>query len=331
MDNDGGGFDRDGEWTYNARLPAVIPVTRSPIAAQVLRFVRPPWRLLLVAALASCVGVLTAMLSPYHNKLSAVAPPSPPSTPTRDEASNANAIDSASHAPTTNRLIATASAGIDSEACQATFRAPQLVVSVPPALLPTDQPASLGLTVDGAQEGAELVVCGFTAKSLFSAGHSIDEKAWTVPVSELAYATLIPPQGFVGPMRLAVVLVNTDRSIADRRTLTLQWLPPIPAPAAVASMPARNDISDINKRLEEGKRLKAAGNLALARGIFLRYAQEGDSRAAFLLAETYDPISLAKRQLLPPESDPELARIWYRKSGSQEANARLERLATWTW
>jgi TPR repeat protein len=70
----------------------------------------------------------------------------------------------------------------------------------------------------------------------------------------------------------------------------------------------------------------------LARGVFQRLAQAGDSRAAFLLAETYDPISLAKRQLLPPESDPELARIWYRKAsegGSPEANARLDRLSNW--
>jgi len=41
---------------------------------------------------------------------------------------------------------------------------------------------------------------------------------------------------------------------------------------------------------------------------------------------------LAKRQLLPPESNLELARSWYRKAsdlGSQEANARLERLLNW--
>src|SRR5262249_29888129 len=156
-----------------------------------------------------------------------------------------------------NKLIVKPAAGIDREACQATFRAPQLVMSVPPALLPANEPASLGLTVDGAQEGAELVICGFAPKSLFSAGHSIDEKAWTVPVSDLAYASLIPPRDFVGPMRLAVALVNTDKSIADRRTLNLQWLPPTPAPASVASMspmPTKNDIADINKRLEEGKR-----------------------------------------------------------------------------
>jgi hypothetical protein len=330
MDNDGGSFSGDSDWTYSARLPVVIPATRPPVAARVWRLARPHWRLVLVAALASTVGILTATLSPYHNKLSAVAPPS---LPAHDASSNAGA----NHAPVTTKLIAKPSAGIDGETCKATFRAPQLVVGVPPALLPTGEPASLGLTVDGAPEGAELVICGFAAKTLISAGHSIDEKTWTLPVAELAYATLLPPPGFVGPMRLAVVLVNTDKSIADRRTLILQWLPPTPAPPAVASMspmPAKNDISEINKGLEEGKRLKAAGNLALARGIFQRYAQRGDSRAAFLLAETYDPISLARRQLLPPESDPELARIWYRKAaegGSHEANARLERMATWTW
>src|SRR5262249_23751804 len=161
------------------------------------------------------VGIVTATLWPYHSKVSTVAPPS---LPAHDEASNA----AANHAPITTKLIARPSAGIDGEACQAAFRAPQLVVSVPPALLPADEPASLGLTVDGAPEGAELILCGFVAKSLFSVGHSVDETAWTVPVAELAYATLIPPRGFVGPMRLDVVLLNTNKSIADRRTLNLQ-------------------------------------------------------------------------------------------------------------
>jgi hypothetical protein len=196
-----------------------------------------------------------------------------------------------------------------------------------PTLLPADEPASLGVTVDGAPADARLLMCGFAAKSVFSAGHSLDGRTWTLPVSELTYAALFPPRGFVGLMRLAVVLMNGDNSPVDRRTLNLQWLPRTPL------TPPASDTSDAKPDLEDGIRLKTAGNLPLARGIFRRYAQ-ADPRAAFLLTETYDPISLARRQLMPPDSDLAAARLWYRRAaelGAQEANVRLERLEKWTW
>jgi len=223
--------------------------------------------------------------------------------------------------------VATLNVPVASAICQATFRAPQLVVNTQPTLLAADQPASLGVTVDGAPADARLVICGFPAKSVFSAGHSLDARTWTLPVSELTYMAVFPPRDFVGLMRLAVVLMNGDNSLADRRTVDLQWLPPTP-PA-----PPAGDAAEVKPDLETGISLKAAGNLPLARGIFRRYAQ-ADARAAFLLAETYDPISLARRQLMPPDSDPAAARLWYRRAaelGAQEANVRLERLEKWTW
>jgi TPR repeat protein len=175
-----------------------------------------------------------------------------------------------------------------------------------------------------------LIICGFAARSVFSAGRSIDENTWVLPVAEAADLTLLPPRGFVGPMKLVVVLVNTDRSLADRRTVLLQWLPQT---SGVSAAPAPQT-ADVNDQLEEGKRLRSAGNLAGARAIFQRHAATGDSRAAFLLAETYDPIVLARYQhhLLPPDSDLEKARLWYRRAsqrGSPEANARLDRLSDW--
>src|SRR5215467_8513854 len=119
MDNDDGGKSNgDSDRTYNARLPAIIPVTRPSSAARLWRFVRPPWRLILVAGLASGVGILTATLRPYHNKYAGVVPPSPPaheeasnagvvppSPPAHEEASNAGA-----NHPTTTKLIAKPSA-----------------------------------------------------------------------------------------------------------------------------------------------------------------------------------------------------------------------------
>jgi len=355
MDNDGGdnnNNDNNSGRAFSARLPAIIPPARPPVAVPRWRFALPHWRLIAVAALASGVGIVTATLWPFENKLGPVVHPSAqgyapttadsaarpstapppttshpattPSTAAPSTTAPSVATPSATTPSTIARIATTPKTGIDG-VCHASFPAPQLVVSGQPTLLPADAPASLGLRVDRAPDGARLVICGFAARSLFSAGRSVDEKTWTMRISDVADATLLPPKGFVGPMKLVVALLNPDMSLADRRSLQLQWLPQTPSTQAMPRM------VEVNEQLEEGKRLKTAGNLAAARAIFLRLAQS-DSRAAFLLAETYDPISLAKHQLPPPDSDLEKARLWYRRSaerGSPEANARLERLTNW--
>jgi hypothetical protein len=237
-------------------------------------------------------------------------------------------------APSIAWVATTPGVRVDRDVCHTGFQVPQLVVSGSVTTLPADAPASLGLTVEGTPDGAQLIICGFAAKSIISAGESADEKTWVLPASDAADASLIPPPGFVGQMKLDVVLVNPDKSVADRRTLQLRWRPQINAALGIpwARDKKDNGETEIETQLEEGRRLQAAGNLPLARGIFLRHAQTGHPRAAFLYADSYDPIALAKRQLLLPESDASVARIWYRKAsewGSQEASTRLERLATW--
>lgn len=333
MDNDSEPINDDNGRTFNPRLPAVMLPTLPPIPFPVRRFALPQRRLTLVAAFASVAGMLTAALWPWAHRESPV-PVVTASLPGHGLVPNevSNAGDRADHNLTLTGLAARPSAGITGDACHLNFPPPQIIVNALPTLLQADEPASLGLTVAGAPDGAQLVICGFAAKTVFSAGRSIDEKTWALPASEIADATIIPPRGFVGPMRLAVVLVNTDQSLADRRSLHLQWLPAPQARPGVPTTPRKTDAAELNRLLEEGVRLKAVGNLADARVIFSRVAQEGDSRAAFMLADTYDPISLAKRQLLPADSDLEQARIWYRKAftlGSQEASGRLERLANW--
>jgi hypothetical protein len=347
MDKDVESSDGDDNWALDRRLPAIIPMSRPPVA------IPPFWRLLLpnlhltlVAAFASSVGILAAMQWPYQARLAAVLHPAPsgpeagspdvdaaalplvppadvPSTPASSPLVQAPPIPSIPLRVTAD----TPSASAAGDACRGPFPAAQLEVSASPTVMPADAPALLNLTINGAPDSAQLIICGFAARSVFSAGYSIDENSWILPVSDASDLTLIPPHRFVGPMKLVVALLNTDRSLADRRTVLLQWLPQTSGvPAAVPRM------ADINEQLEEGKRLRAAGNLPGARAIFQRLAQTGDSRAAFLLAETYDPISLAKHQLLPPDSDPEKARLWYRRAlerGSPDANGRLDRLSNW--
>ncbi len=372
MNNSGERLNHGSGWTLDSHLPAIVPPPSQPMAVPVegrFRLTLPHGRTIFLAvsfvAIASATGFLTAAMWPWAHRsgpgpvvtasLQSLARDSRDENPARGDtvrnglgqddtardslASNnpvhdkevSNAGDSADRSAKATGLAATSSAGIDTDVCHSDLPAPQLVVTKPPTVMPVGQPASLGLSVDGAPEGAQLVICGLTSNFVFFPGRSVDEKTWTLPASEAASATIVPPPGFVGPMKLAIALVATDKGLADRRTLDLEWLPQTPAAPSV-KIPRKVEDADLNKQFEEGVRLKTAGNFADARAILTRIAQAGDSRAAFMLAETYDPISLAKRQLLPAESDIELARIWYRKAsalGSPEAPGRLERLANW--
>jgi TPR repeat protein len=79
-----------------------------------------------------------------------------------------------------------------------------------------------------------------------------------------------------------------------------------------------------------GNALEVTGDLAGARLVFQRAAEAGNARAAFMLAETYDPIVLENLGELGLASDVKAGRIWYGKAkelGSEAAQERLQRLA----
>ncbi|MBO0751045.1 MAG: hypothetical protein J2P53_02975 [Bradyrhizobiaceae bacterium] len=316
------GFGSGGGQEFNARLPAIIPSTPPEMDLPDTR-VAGRWIVLVTAIAASGIGVLGAKVWPYPNRPGNVV-----------IASLAGSSDASRAAEDTPALLRpNTPAAITKDTCHAPAPAPQLVMSMTPQLLHVNEAAPLGLRIDGAPEGAHLVVCGFAAKSTLSAGQRADEQTWTLPVSDVADASLIPPPGFVGAMQLELVLLRADSTVADRKTWQVRWEPQMPGAAGMPTPPTKTaaDI-ETDKQIEEGKRLEAAGNLSQARGIFLRLARDGNPHGAFWYADSYDPISLARHQLLPPESDLGLARIWYRKAydmGSQEANARLERLSSW--
>jgi hypothetical protein len=355
--------------TFTPRLPAVIPPPRVPIAVLLSkRITIPYWTLIVMATFGSvAAGVLAATVWPWghYNKTSgavtmlphgddAASPghltdnaaaanevtkidlspvalnPAPASNTPNLSPANLNTTDpSGLTKPVTVKPPAPeAPAQVVQDACRVNPPKPQIVITPPRTVLHSDEPASLGLTVDGPADGAQLIICGFAAKSIFSVGHAVGENTWTVPASMIADTIIMPPRGFTGPMDIAVMLMNADRSLGDRKTVHLQWKPQAP-PAPVVP---RRDFAILDPLLNYGIHLKATGNLADARQIFSRVAQTGDPRGAFMLAETYDPISLAKHQLLPKDSDLELARIWYRKAsdlGSPDASGRLERLTNW--
>jgi hypothetical protein len=106
-----------------------------------------------------------------------------------------------------------------------------------------------------------------------------------------------------------------------------------PAPvAAPRPTPLEEHTMELLRR--RGAELMAGGNVAAARLAYRHAAEAGDAPAAFALAETYDPLVLARLGTRGIAPDLAMARSWYetaRRLGSGEAAARIGRLASPNW
>jgi len=275
------------------------------------------WLILLSAIAASALGVLGAKVWPYYAKrtvdAAAVALP-----------------DTAAPVPRPTQPAAS----ITGDSCLAPLASPRIAMNLRPVVVTGTDAAPLRLSIDGDTEAMQVAVCGLPPKSVVTGGQAVNPTTWALQVSELAEAALVPPPGFAGEMQVGLVLVRADRTIADRRTLRFMWQPArTPTPAAVSLAARASTDHEADRQIEEARRAQAAGDAAQARKI-LRHFAPTDARAAFMLADTYDPIVLAKPRSLPSDADLEAARLWYKKAadlGALDANARLERLEQWNW
>jgi hypothetical protein len=211
-----------------------------------------------------------------------------------------------------------------------TESAPHLVVTRVPGDLHRDEATTLGVAVDGAASGAQVVVGGVAAGSVFSAGRSIGTAAWSLPAWQIETATLMPPRSFVGVMDVAITLMQANGNLTDRKVVHLQWVPEtsslqVPEP----TISRRLDPSELNALVARANALVATGDLSGARLLYRRAAEAGNARAALTLAETYDPDVLATLGESGLAPNVGMARAWYKKAkelGSADATARLERL-----
>jgi hypothetical protein len=107
---------------------------------------------------------------------------------------------------------------------------PRLIIQ--PSYGTLNEPAPLGLAVQGSAEGAVVYIEGLRPGMELSAGIPIGADAWEIPATELNYAWIAPPQGFVGTVKLIAKLRLPDNQIADRHATDIAWQSPIsPAPA----------------------------------------------------------------------------------------------------
>jgi hypothetical protein len=197
----------------------------------------------------------------------------------------------------------------------------QLMVQ-PVAAQQTDGAARLAISAVDAGPHAAVVISGLIPGSVLSAGKEVSPNTWRLSVEELAGASVTPPRGFVGVIDLTLELRLADNTVVDRKGLQLEWVA-----KRVAATPRQHDAAEIAQMVKRGAELVATGDIAAARLMYQRAAETGEAAAAFALAETYDPLALAKGKIAP---DVGLAQMWYEKArdlGSTLALERLERLA----
>jgi hypothetical protein len=107
---------------------------------------------------------------------------------------------------------------------------PRLIIQ--PSYGTVDEPAPLGLAIQGSAEEAVVYIEGLLPGMELSGGRPVGADAWEIPATELDYAWIAPPQGFVGTVKLIAKLRLPDNQIADRQAIEIPWQSPIsPAPA----------------------------------------------------------------------------------------------------
>jgi TPR repeat protein len=193
-----------------------------------------------------------------------------------------------------------------------------------------DEATRLMVSAADAGANAAVVIRGLAPGSTLSAGTQVAPNTWRLSVEELAGAAITPPSGFVGDVDLTLELRLADNTVADRRSLQLEWSGN-GAPAPAKSQPRRLGSSEIALMIKNGTEFVANGNIGAARMMLQPAAEAGDPAAAFALAETFDPLVLRKLNTKGGiTANVGLAQTWYQKAkdfGSAVAPERLERLA----
>jgi len=174
--------------------------------------------------------------------------------------------------------------------------------------------------------------------------------AWAVPLNGASGLTLATPPDFSGNLLLTIELVRNQDSeplkwkvvvalakkgagpsqpsaMADMSGMANGAAPPA---ESIGNMKAAQPLKSASRAMmSRAKELMQTNDVAAARLIFKRLAENGVSEAAFNLAQTYDPDFLKTIPTAGLAPDPELARQWYLRAsalGYAEANVRLSGL-----
>ncbi|MDX2204639.1 MAG: hypothetical protein NW223_17945 [Hyphomicrobiaceae bacterium] len=167
-----------------------------------------------------------------------------------------------------------------------------------------------------------------------SEGYAIAAGVWAVPLASLANLRIVVPVGVTGSADVTVSLVAVDdAAIAEAKiALTIKEqggagrAPSATAPRAPKAALSPEARERAQKLVQRGEQELANGNVAQARGFFMRAADAGLAHGAIMLGTTYDPGELTRLKVQGVQPNAAEARKWYEKArelGAPEANARL--------
>ena len=230
--------------------------------------------------------------------------------------------------PTLSLASRLQTAAVDLQKASQQVVTPTLVVSE--SIGDMNMPLALGLEVKNYALGGIVALSGLPAGTSVSKGAAEPDGRWRISVGELQGAKVTPPSGYSGIMTVTAELrTDTDLPIV-RSPVRLTWNsrpapPPAPAPnpapaastpkAVAIEPPARHlDPKEVAALLHRAEELKAGGDIAAARLLLQRVAETNNARAAFELAETYDPVAMKKFGATSVAADPALAQYWYQRA-----------------
>jgi hypothetical protein len=203
----------------------------------------------------------------------------------------------------------------------------------------SNEPLSLGVSVESATGRETLMLAGLALGTRLSAGTPVSEASWQLSSRDLNGVYVYAPKDFVGTMNTAIELLSPNKRLMESRAVQLEWIAKSnPAElnkqiSAGTAAPAtiRPIDPEMARLMERGRDLLRSGDIASARLLFRHLADAGMADAALSLAITYDPHYLAEHNLIGVVGDETKARDWYQRAselGSTEATRILARTAT---
>lgn len=190
---------------------------------------------------------------------------------------------------------------------------------------------------------------GFALSSGFSTA-----QAWFVSAREARELTLLPPKEYVGSFRMEVQLVRGQNIDPLVQGVQVSFRPdageardtPAPAntaePTVVTSAKTEEDrgapeaaapSTGVTVSAEKEKQLLQLArsmldqnDIAAARLVYTRLANQGSLQGALILGQTYDPVFLSRYRLNGLTPDTAKAKYWYEiaaRLGSKDASGRL--------
>ena len=104
---------------------------------------------------------------------------------------------------------------------------PKLVLE--PLLGSPGEPVPIGLALRGQGNDAVVILRGLVPGMELSTGGAVSGDTWQLSATDLPYAWIAPPEGFVGSADLVAELRLSNDKIADRRAIHLEWMTPASA------------------------------------------------------------------------------------------------------